>query len=344
MSLKNITQNDIDNIIKKYEEGLSLYALGRLYRTRSININKILINNNISIRGKGIQTNKENYKTNKKYNFNEYFFNNVDNELKAYWLGFLYADGNVYIRGWDKGKSKGGTIEISLKAEDDYHLYNFRSDINGNMLINYRDVKLNGNIYPSCRILINSINMARDLINYGCVPNKSLILEFPKTLADELLPHFIRGYIDGDGCVFFKVYNKNDTFSVSLLGTYNFLTSVKEVLKRNGIKSSDVKPKKSKAFLITITGRDNLVNLYNYLYKDATRFLGRKIDLFRKALMYYDKDFVISDTAKLFYKLDDKFQEMKFDKWYKKSNVYKMLQEYKTQQEQSEASKVFAEI
>ncbi len=328
-----INSFNIEDIIKKYKEGLSLDKLGKLYKTRSINIREILINNNISIRGRGIQVNKDNY-SNNKYNFNKDYFNTIEDELKAYWLGFLYADGNVYINHGINGNTKGATVEISLKEEDDYHLYNFRSDINGNMPITYRDIKLNNKLYPSCRISIGSIKMAKDLINHGCIPNKSLILKFPKNLSEELLPHFIRGYIDGDGCVFFNVYEKTSTFAVSLLGTYNFLNSLKYILINNNIKSSEVKSSKSKAFVLYMHGRDNLVKLYNYLYKDASRFLGRKIDKFRKALFYYDKEFKISETAKLMYLLDDELQELKFDKWYKKSNMYKVLQEHKKQQKQ----------
>lgn len=334
--MNKLSQKDIDNIISLYTQGESLTALGKLYKIRGTTIRDILVSNNISIRGRGVQATKGKYATNKKYYFNKDYFETIDNLEKAYWLGFLYADGNVFIRRYNEGKSKGGRIEISLKAEDDYHLYNLCSDIEGNMPITYRDVKLNGNIYYSCRFFINSIKMSNDLISHGCVPNKSLILEFPKTVPNELLSHFIRGYIDGDGCVFFKVYEKTDTFSVSLLGTYNFLMGIKDILKINDIKSSEVRPRKSKAFELIITGRDNLVNLYNYLYKDATRFLGRKIDLFRKALIYHDKEFNITPTAKLFVELDEDLQDLIWDKFYKKlickNNV------------RSEASKVFADI
>ncbi len=44
--------------------------------------------------------------------------------------------------------------------------------------------------------------MFEDLCKHGCVPNKSLILEFPKTVPSDLIHHFIRGYFDGDGSVF----------------------------------------------------------------------------------------------------------------------------------------------
>jgi len=325
-------QDRINKIIQLYQEGNTMFDIGKIIKIKEETISKILKENNIKTRNMTDYYTSEQLATKKKYVFNENYFEVIDSKEKAYWLGFLFADGNVYIPNYNKGKSKGGTVEISLKEDDDYHLYNFRSDIEGDMPITYRDVKLNDKFYHSCRISIGSIKMCNDLINYKCIPVKSLILKFPENLSENLYSHFIRGYIDGDGCVFFKVYQKCDSFSVSLLGTIEFLTKIKSILEDNNIKCSNVKPEKSKAFNIKIGGRDNLVKLYNYLYNDASRFLGRKIDLFRNALIYYDKDFDISPTAKLFAELDEELQDMKFEKWYKKSDMYKILQNYKTQQ------------
>jgi len=329
MTRKIISEDDVVNIITNYKKGDSLNTVGKMIHVRSDVIRDILVNNGISIRGSGEQTNKDNYITNKKYTFNENFFEIIDNELKAYWLGFIFADGNVYIPKYKEGKTKGGRVDIALKAEDDYHLGNFGNDINGTMDVIYRDMKIGDKIHPSCRITANSIKMAKDLINHGCTPKKSLTLEFPNHLPKELLPHFIRGYIDGDGCVFFKVYEKTDNFHLSMLGTVDFLTGVRNVLIENGIKCADIKPQKSQAFSFHVFGQDNLVKLYNYLYKDATRFLGRKIDKYRQAMLYFDKDFEISPTAKLFCLLDDELEELKFDKWYKKTDLYRQVQEFR---------------
>lgn len=45
--------------------------------------------------------------------------------------------------------------------------------------------------------------MANDLINLGCIPRKTLVLKFPNesTVPKQLIKHFIRGYMDGDGCI-----------------------------------------------------------------------------------------------------------------------------------------------
>lgn len=319
----------VELIITLYNQNKTLEEISKIVGNKPQTVSKILKENNIALRNVADYYTSKQLATNKKYDFNEDYFEVIDDEVKAYWLGFIFADGNVYVPKYKEGKTKGGRLDIALKAEDDYHLWNFRNDINGNMDVVYRDMKLGDKIYPSCRITVNSIKMAQDLIKHGCTPKKSLTLEFPPHLSEEMLPHFIRGYIDGDGCVFFKIYEKIETFHVSLLGTVEFLTGVKNILEKNNIKCANIKPQKSNAFSFHIFGRDNLVKLYNYLYGNASVFLGRKIDLYRQAMLYFDKDFKISPTAKLFCKLDDKLEEFKFEKWFKKTDMYKQLQEFR---------------
>ena len=113
-------------------------------------------------------------------------FETIDTEEKAYWLGFLYADGYV---------SKYNQIEVSLALEDEEHLGKLKTFINTNTNIIKDDHR--------ARLLFCSQKLATDLARLGCVNGKSLILTFPTSeqLPDELVRHFLRGYVDGDGCL-----------------------------------------------------------------------------------------------------------------------------------------------
>jgi len=60
----------------------------------------------------------------KKANIKSDIFDNIDTEEKAYWLGFIYADGNIsdmesYLRKSGKYVYR---MEVSLKADDIDHL------------------------------------------------------------------------------------------------------------------------------------------------------------------------------------------------------------------------------
>lgn len=298
------TQEEIKDIINMYESGTTIKQIREKYRCKSNKISQILKENNIKIKNVTDYFNSKQLATTKKYKFNEDYFEKIDTPDKAYWLGFIYADGNVFIKkGKSENSSKGATIEISLKREDEYHLNNFIKCLKGNISLKTREVKLNGNIYPASRLLINSIKMANDLIQLGCIPRKSLVLTFPQNLSENLYSHFIRGYFDGDGCISFKRYNKSFSFVATINGTYDFLSQIKIILQDNKIKSSDVKSTKSKAYEIRLYGKDNLAKLHNYLYKDAEYFLGRKFDLFRSSLFSLNQEFEASDVAKCFIKL-----------------------------------------
>lgn len=74
-------------------------------------------------------------RTTRKYFFDESRFHDIDTEEKAYWLGFLYADGYI--------NEDRHAIEIGLKASDKGHLEKFLRFINSTPTpkISFRDVK-----------------------------------------------------------------------------------------------------------------------------------------------------------------------------------------------------------
>lgn len=145
------------------------------------------------------------------YNYNEKFFEKIDDEHKAYWLGFLYADG--YIEPiYRKDKIKAFRIEIGLSIKDKNHLEKFLIDIDSNAPISYRKQMLGEKEYLSCRVRINNTKICKDLMRLGCTTRKSLTLEFPSEniLPSKYLKDFIRGYFDGDGCISYSERNYID--------------------------------------------------------------------------------------------------------------------------------------
>lgn len=122
--------------------------------------------------------------------YNEKYFDIIDTEEKAYWLGFIYAVGCVY-RGSDKHSYR---LQINLKQSDEEHLVKFQNAIGSNY-------KLYNNLNTkSVSLKVNSTRMCEDLIRHGVVCSKSLIVKPPK-IKDELIRHFVRGLFDGDGSI-----------------------------------------------------------------------------------------------------------------------------------------------
>ncbi len=230
-----------------------------------------------------------------KYTYNKDYFEVIDNQEKAYWLGMLYADGCI-TKFYRNEKVKSMSLELTLKSEDKPHLEKFLNALESNSPIQNRKHKIGNKTYTSNRVVINCTKMCRDLIDKGCTPQKSLTLAFPtdEQVPKELLPHFMRGYLDGDGCIHYsesmqyhsqkeKSYlSKN--FVVSLVGTKKFLRAFKMNLLSNKVFSNTmVQGNTGKAYELRITDRNNLKAMYEYLYKDSIVHLDRKVEVFKHA-------------------------------------------------------------
>ena len=76
-------QLNSNQIIKIYYELGSIHKVAKYFKTSITPIKRILKENGINL-------------TNRRFNVNKEYFNEINSEEKAYWLGFLFADG--YIR------------------------------------------------------------------------------------------------------------------------------------------------------------------------------------------------------------------------------------------------------
>ena len=188
-------------------------------------------------------------------------FEKIDTEEKAYWLGFLYADGSV--------GSKEDKIELGLAEKDLKHIEKFKTFMNINNKISYREKT------KSYRMSFRSAQCKQDLINKGCVPKKSLILNFPNEnqVPKYLIRHFIRGYFDGAGWF----TNTEKCFQVGIIGTENFingfLDSIENIDKKNKI--FDVH-REDGAKRYVFGAYNDVLNFLNWIYKDSNIYLDRK--------------------------------------------------------------------
>ena len=198
----------------------------------------------------------------KKYNINEKFFSNIDSEEKAYWLGFLYADG--YIR-----SNKLNFVRLKLAIKDLGHMEKFRESIGSNHRIEIYDSVIN----PYCQITIGCKEMVLDLINSGCVNNKGFKIRLPN-VQDHLMAHFIRGYFDGDGCITHKNVN---SYCVSIISNIRFINDLKIYL---GYGNININYKNNDLANLNIYKEVRMFR--KYIYDGSTIFLQRKFESFNK--------------------------------------------------------------
>jgi len=190
-------------------------------------------------------------------------FETIDTEEKAYWLGFLYADGSV--------GSKEHKIELGLAEQDLKQIEKFRDFIGIMNKISYRPAT------KSYRYSFRSESCKEDLIKQGCVPKKSLILKFPtnEQVSLNLIKHFIRGYFDGDGWF----TNTEECFQVGIIGTEDFI--------KGFLDNIEIKNKNNKIFDVhredgakryVFGAYQDVLNFLNWIYKDSNVYLDRKYE------------------------------------------------------------------
>lgn len=200
----------------------------------------------------------------------DYFFNKINTEEKAYWLGYFYADGNM-------SKS---TNNIVLSSIDLDTMVKFKKAIKYQGTIKIETHKVyKKQIY---KIICTSKQLRRDLFNLGCTPKKSLTITFP-SLPSEAIPHFIRGYFDGDGSVGVyknsnKIKNCYTLRSEFCSGSYLFL---EQLIQQLPIKNKKIKKdiRKKSLYRLNFSVNDSK-KLYEYMYQNATIWLNRKKEKF----------------------------------------------------------------
>lgn len=253
-----------NEIAKKYVEGKSTIKLGKEYKCSASTCSNILKEKNINRRNK--------YEAHRKYNIDETFFETINTEEKAYWLGFLSADG---------GTTKiANRIRIDLEVGDIDHLKKFKKAIKSEHKISTRDiVSISGTISHQCYFQFCSHKIKNDIMSYFD-SNKSHTLIPPKELGN-IESHYWRGMIDGDGGISFN--KKLNRWEIYLNGTYEvckrFADFISKELNWMDRKPTKDKRMKSEQYRILYGGNNISKMICELLYKDSTTYLNRKMKL-----------------------------------------------------------------
>ncbi len=194
------------------------------------------------------------------------YFENIDTKEKAYWLGFLYADGCV--------SNRRNTISLNLKKEDEYMLRNFANTIGTDNAISHSKKMVDGKEFDQSHFSIRDAKMKADLMKWGCVPNKTYEeIEIPH-IPDNLMWHFIRGVVDGDGSINYS--NHNLRLSITS-NSETFLNQLKIKFGKDKLALD-----KHKTPMLVITGSKQLKPILDNIYKDSNDLirLNRKYKIY----------------------------------------------------------------
>ncbi len=189
---------------------------------------------------------------------NENVFETINTADKAYWLGFLYADGSV--------SKTTNLIELSLKESDLNHIKKFKAFIQLDNKIQYKEK------YKAYKFAFNCKKMKQDLIKQGCVPQKTFLLKFPtqEQVPDQLMPDFMRGYLEGDGCI----CTTKNAF-VDFVGTFHLVANAVEYFN---LPKNKIQPLHHSEYIFQYrTSHKGAINEFlDLLYVNADTYLDRK--------------------------------------------------------------------
>ena len=214
------------------------------------------------------------------YDVDDHYFDNIDCENKAYFLGILFADGNV--------RPDRPEISIGLQECDCELLEKLNRFIHKDRPLLYlnRDVK-----YPTWqnqyKLYISSRHMVNTVANYGLIPKKSLVKKFPEILLksndENIIRHFIRGYFDGNGSI--GIYKSGDHGCIRMLFSISTSHDMCDDLKYIFDKFLNVKSYvklKNNISSIHVYDQKSISIVLNWLYNSATIYLKRKYKIYKE--------------------------------------------------------------
>lgn len=199
----------------------------------------------------------------------ENFFETIETEKQAYYLGLFIADGCVY-------RFRKNTMFniLSLQREDSYMVEQFAKDVcaTRKIVTDKRD--------GSRSITVTSNKMAYDLSKYGVIEDKTFMTYLPK-IDKNLYSHLIRGILDGDGNIGYrKTKEGRERWQIAFCGSYKLMSDIRDFL----IKELNVYPikisKEDSIFSIRWTSKSDFYLICNYLYVNSHIYLNRKYEIF----------------------------------------------------------------
>lgn len=218
----------------------------------------------------------------RKHFFNENYFENIDTEEKAYWLGFISADGSIC----KSSKYNSYRLVLNLNRLDEHHILKFKNaicanDINIKHYINTKGFsKIGGS--ESSRLVLNSYKLCMDLDKYNVHIRKSYDIQLPTNINNCLMNHYIRGYFDGDASYSYRYDTKYKRYKYDfelVTGSEIFAYQLKYFLETVGIRVN-IYYRKNKNYNIRVKtcSKKEILKLFDYLYNNANIYLERKYE------------------------------------------------------------------
>ena len=264
---KNLINNK-DLIIKMYEvDRISTAAIGKKFNVTDHTVSSYL-------KSLGCNVSRKRSRTPILSNY----FEKIDTQNKAYFLGLIAADGSVFQ--CNKGKI---VFSISLIDKDLLDLL-YIEICGSDKLVREVKRKYRDGSSKMYEIKFSDEIFTNNLISNGILINKTFTLDFPN-IDEEFISHYIRGYLDGDG----TVYKFSGKLFIAFYGNKIFIPKLRDYLFNNNILETKYAIiDRGNHCSIHISSKKANLSMYNYIYNNSNIYLKRKKSIFDFALCTSD--------------------------------------------------------
>lgn len=261
------------------KEGYSLTLIRQKYHCRIEAIKAVLAKYNVKIKKQGQSKNRL---------VNENFFEAIDSEEKAYFLGLIFTDGSI-----TNDNKRSPMFRLQLKISDVEILEKLRQCLNIHSQLIY-DKRAGKECVTLC---LRNKKIANDLAKYGIVQNKTYITKHLPKIPEIYEKDFLRGLLDGDGSIYQETTSKK--YRIDFCSYHQSICEEFRNLCNKYIKNinKNTIANYGTAYHIRFNIQEDVKQLATALYKDSNYYLARKYALAEK-LFIEDKseeDIVYSD-------------------------------------------------
>jgi len=216
---------------------------------------------------RGVDTSTQYFRRNL-HPFSVHAFDCIDNEQSAYWLGFIAADGHV--------QNVPSRFTVNLQVRDANHLEQMRTFLKMEAPLSHYTNKEG---YSRCTLRVSKPHFTDRLSQMGIVKGKP-DLSIPASFTPpEYLNHFVRGFFDGDGNAQ-KIEHRIQFVGARLSMTW-LQSTLAELIGTNPNGKLQRCANTEKVVTLNYTGHNQVGNITDWLYRDATVFMERKREIIR---------------------------------------------------------------
>lgn len=172
------TQKQMQDMVARYANEETCVSIGQKHNVSAKVVKRVLREQGVELRSK------------RKHFYDEHIFDEIDSAEKAYWIGFIAADGYI--------NENRHFLSIKLQGSDREHLLKFIRFIGGDEgMLKTECHNITGN--ELCKVDVNGVYFTNSLVKLNLRQGKSSGKEQLSPIPQEYIKDYIRGLWDGDG-------------------------------------------------------------------------------------------------------------------------------------------------